>query len=139
MSEFHKKYVKNIMEYMIVYDWVINKKQTLDIKKLINNSEYFKIDDNYYQIFNNINGYVLDDNLLFSSPVGNYASKLKILFYKILISNNVKSDFQDQYQERIKYEQNVQLNKIHNEIGIYNKNEAIEEFEKLQFLRIHLY
>ncbi len=64
----------------------------LDIKKLINNSEYFKIDDNYYQIFNNINGYVLDDNLLFSSPVGNYASKLKILFYKILISyKNLKS------------------------------------------------
>ena len=30
-----QKYVKNIMEYMIVYDWVINKKQTLDIKKLM--------------------------------------------------------------------------------------------------------
>ena len=57
----------------------------LDIKKLINNSGYFKIDDDYFQIFNNINGYVLDNNLLFDSPVGNYASKLKILFYKILI------------------------------------------------------
>ena len=30
-----QKYVKNIMEYMIVYDWVINKRQTLDIKKLM--------------------------------------------------------------------------------------------------------
>ena len=57
----------------------------LDIKKVINNSEYFNIDDDYYQIFNNINAYALDDNLLFDTPIGNYANKLKILFYKILI------------------------------------------------------
>ncbi|MBS56529.1 MAG: cell division protein FtsA [Rickettsiales bacterium] len=57
----------------------------LDIRKAINNSEYFSIDNDYYQIFNNINGYVLDDNLLFNIPIGNYANRLKILFYKILI------------------------------------------------------
>jgi len=57
----------------------------LDIKKAINNSEYLNIDDDYYQIFNNINGYVLDDNLIFNNPVGNYANRLKVLFYKILI------------------------------------------------------
>tara|TARA_Y100001970_G_scaffold6328_1_gene7207 strand:+ start:23705 stop:24925 length:1221 start_codon:yes stop_codon:yes gene_type:complete len=57
----------------------------LDIKKLINNSEYFNINQDYYQIFNNINGYVLDDNFIYNSPVGNYANKLKILFYKILV------------------------------------------------------
>ncbi len=62
-----------------------NQISELDIKKIINNSEYFNIDDNYYQIFNNINAYVLDDNFLYNSPVGNYANKLKILFYKILI------------------------------------------------------
>ncbi len=64
----------------------------LDIKKIINKSEYFNIDNDYFQIFNNINGYVLDDNLLYDSPIGNYASKLKILFYKILIPyKNIKS------------------------------------------------
>jgi len=57
----------------------------LDIKKVINNSEYFNVDDDYYQIFNSINGYILDGNLLFNTPVGNYANKLKIIFYKILI------------------------------------------------------
>ncbi len=45
----------------------------LDIKKVINNSEYFNVDEDYYQIFNKINGYVLDGNVLFSSPLGNYA------------------------------------------------------------------
>ena len=64
----------------------------LDIKKVINNSEYFDINDSYFQIFNKINVYVLDDNLLFESPIGNYASRLKILFYKILIPyRNLKS------------------------------------------------
>ncbi len=65
-----------------------NQISELDIKKAINNSEYFNIDEEYYQIFNNINGYVLDDNLFFNSPVGNYANRLKILFYKILIPYN---------------------------------------------------
>ncbi len=64
----------------------------LDIKKVINNSEYFNIDENYFQIYNNINGYVLDNNLLFNSPLGNYGNRLKILFYKILIpQKNLKS------------------------------------------------
>src|SRR5210317_1185276 len=64
----------------------------LDIKKIINKSEYFNIDDDYYQIFNKINGYVLDGNLIYSTPVGNYANKLKVLFYKILIPyKNIQS------------------------------------------------
>ena len=57
----------------------------LDIKKAINNSEYFAVSEDYFEIFNNIYGYILDNNLLFNSPVGNYANYLKILFYKILI------------------------------------------------------
>ena len=64
----------------------------LDIKKAINNSEYLNIDDNYYEVFNSINGYVLDNRLVFNSPVGNYANKMKILFYKILIPyKNIKN------------------------------------------------
>jgi len=64
----------------------------LDIKKVINKSEYFNADDDYYQIFNKINGYLLDGNLIHNNPVGNYANKLKVLFYKILIPyKNIQS------------------------------------------------
>jgi cell division protein FtsA len=64
----------------------------LDIKKAINNSEYFNVKDNYYEVFNSINGYVLDNSLIFNTPIGNYADRMKILFYKILIPNkNLKS------------------------------------------------
>ena len=64
----------------------------LDIKKIINKSEYFNVDDDYYQIFNKINCYVLDDNLIYNNPVGNYANNLRVLFYKILIPHqNIQS------------------------------------------------
>ena len=64
----------------------------LDIKKAINNSDYLYVEDNYYEIFNSINGYLLDNSLIFNAPVGNYAKKMKILFYKILIPyKNLKS------------------------------------------------
>jgi cell division protein FtsA len=64
----------------------------LDIKKVINKSEYFNVDDDYYQIFNKINGYFLDGNRIHNTPVGNYANKLKVLFYKILIPyKNIQS------------------------------------------------
>lgn len=66
-------------------DHINNEITELDIKKAINNSDYFAVNEDYFEIFNNIYGYILDNNLLFNSPVGNYANYLKILFYKILI------------------------------------------------------
>ena len=78
--------VESISKY---YDSEINNINSeiteLDIKKAINNSDYFAVKEDYFEIFNNIYGYILDNNLLFNSPVGNYANYLKILFYKILI------------------------------------------------------
>ena len=59
----------------------------LDIKKIINNSEYFNIENDYHQLINYINNYSLDGNLLVDSPIGNYANELKVFFYKILIPN----------------------------------------------------
>ena len=78
--------VESISKY---YDSEINNINSeiteLDIKKAINNSDYFAVKEDYFEILNNIYGYILDNNLLFNSPVGNYANYLKILFYKILI------------------------------------------------------
>ena len=67
----------------------------LDIKKAINNSDYFSVNDDYFEIFNNIYGYILDNNLLFSSPIGNYANNLKILFYKILIPSKTLNSYKN--------------------------------------------
>ena len=82
ISKYYESEIDNLVHQ--IYD--------LDIKKAINNSEYLSVDENYYEIFNAINGYILDNSLIFNSPVGNYANKMKILFYKILIPyKNLKS------------------------------------------------
>ncbi|MBD1147948.1 cell division protein FtsA [Pelagibacterales bacterium SAG-MED31] len=67
----------------------------LDVKKAINNSDYFIADENYYEIFNNIYGYVLDNNLISNSPIGNYAYNLKLLFYKILIPHKILKSYKN--------------------------------------------
>ena len=82
ISRYYESEIKNLEQQIT----------DLDIKKIINKSEYFNVDDDYYQIFNKINGYVLDGNLIHDTPVGNYANKLKVLFYKILIPfKNIQS------------------------------------------------
>ena len=88
--------VESISKY---YDSEINNINSeiteLDIKKAINNSDYFAVKEDYFELLNNIYGYILDNNLLFNSPVGNYANYLKILFYKILIPYKTLSSYKN--------------------------------------------
>jgi len=57
----------------------------LHIKKIINQSEYFNNDANYYELFNNIISYEIDKRQHYVTPIGNYSDNLKIYFYKILV------------------------------------------------------
>ena len=57
----------------------------LHLKKIINKSDYFKKNENFYQVLNNIISYELDNKLIYSDPVGNYANKIKIYFYRLLL------------------------------------------------------
>ena len=67
----------------------------LDVKKAINKSDFFAISEDYHELYNNIYAYILDNNLLFNSPIGNYGQKLKILFYKILIPNKIFNSYKN--------------------------------------------
>ncbi len=57
----------------------------LHLKKIINQSEYFEIYDDQFELFNNIISYTVDNNNYFFPPLGNFADNIKINFYKILI------------------------------------------------------
>ena len=48
-------------------------------------SEFFENENNYYDLANSIISYEIDDKLVFSSPVGNYAQKIKLNFFKFLV------------------------------------------------------
>ncbi len=73
----------------------INSINELDVKKAINKSDFFAISEDYHELYNNIYAYILDNNLLFNSPIGNYGQKLKILFYKILIPNKIFKSYKN--------------------------------------------
>ena len=59
---------------------------TLHLKKIINQSNYFNKNENYFEAANNIIAYELDNKLIYSDPIGNYANKIRIFFYKLLLN-----------------------------------------------------
>ena len=79
---------ESISEY---YESEVNineeKISVLHLKKAINESEFFKKNINYFEVLNSIIGYELDNKLLYSDPVGNYANKIKVFFYRLLLND----------------------------------------------------
>ena len=66
----------------------------LHLKKAINQSEYFVENENNYELINDIIAYDLDKKIIYTDPIGNYANKIKLYFYKLLIDNkNLKNIF----------------------------------------------
>ena len=65
----------------------------LHIKKIINQSEYFNNDTNYYELFNNIISYEIDKRQYYLTPIGNYSDNLKINFFKILVQKKYVENY----------------------------------------------
>ena len=58
----------------------------LHLKKIINQSNYFNKNEDYFESVNNIIAYELDNKLIYSDPIGNYANKIRIFFYRLLLN-----------------------------------------------------
>ena len=79
--------VESISEYYDSEIYLDNEKITdLHLNKAINKSIYFNKYENYIETINNIIGYELDNKLFYNEPIGNFAEKVKIFFYKLLIN-----------------------------------------------------
>ncbi len=65
----------------------------LHLKKIINQSEYFNNNLDKFELFNSIISYEVDNNNYPSIPMGNYADKIKINFYKILTQSKYIENF----------------------------------------------
>ena len=86
------------------YDSEINIKNEqlseLHLKKIINQSEYFKNNDNNkFEVFNNILSYEIDNNSYFNLPLGNYSDKAKIYFYKILLQKKYIENYSQLFKD----------------------------------------
>ena len=86
------------------YDSEINIKNEqlseLHLKKIINQSEYFKNNDNNkFELFNNILSYEIDNNSYFNVPLGNYSDKAKIYFYKIMLQKKYIENYSKLFKD----------------------------------------
>ncbi len=65
----------------------------LHLKKIINQSEYFNVNKDEFEIFNSIISYIVDKNQFFFAPLGNYTDNIKVNFYKILLQRKNVENF----------------------------------------------
>ncbi len=80
--------VDSISEYYDAETIINDEKITdLHLKKLINQSNYFEKNKDYYEAINYITAYELDKKFIYSTPIGNFAHNVKIYFYRLLLNN----------------------------------------------------
>ena len=76
----------------------------MHLKKAINESDYFKKNEKYYEAVNNIIGYEIDNKLIHSDPIGNHANKIRIFYYRLLLNkkfiNNILNLFENFYNHK---------------------------------------
>ena len=65
----------------------------LHLRKIVNQSEFFDISHDKFELLNNIISYELDNNQFYSAPIGNYSDNIKINFYKILTHKKYIENF----------------------------------------------
>ena len=71
----------------------------LHLKKAINQSEFFDELKDYKNILNYIVDYEIDNKLIKVNPIGNFAKKLNVRFYKLSINQNIINTYQNLFDE----------------------------------------
>ena len=71
----------------------------LHLKKAINQSEFFNESINEKILMNYIISYEIDEKLISGSPIGNYAKKLNLNFYKLSVNQNIINTYQNLFRE----------------------------------------
>tara|TARA_B100000575_G_C23124244_1_gene651102 strand:- start:621 stop:1841 length:1221 start_codon:yes stop_codon:yes gene_type:complete len=65
----------------------------LHLKKIINQSDFFKLNTFDFELYNNIISYEVDNRQYFAPPLENYSDKIKIYFYKIITQKKYIENF----------------------------------------------
>ena len=71
----------------------------LHLKKAINKSLFFDQSDNQEILMNYILNYEIDEKIISGSPVGNFANKLNLNFYKIFVDKNIINTYKNLFYE----------------------------------------
>ena len=71
----------------------------LHIKKALNDSDFFLESLNYENLMNFITSYEIDNKLLLGNPIGTFAKKLNLNFYKLSIDKNIINTYRHLFNE----------------------------------------
>jgi len=71
----------------------------LHLKKAINQSDFFKESLDQTTLINYIINYEIDEKLIFGNPIGNFAKKLNLNFYKLSVNKNIINTYQNLFNE----------------------------------------
>ena len=71
----------------------------LHIKKAINQSEFFNESIDKKILMNYIINYEVDGKLIAGNPIGNFANKLNLNFYKLFVNQNIISSYNNLFQD----------------------------------------
>lgn len=71
----------------------------LHIKKAINNSNFFENSLNQEILMNYITNYEIDEKIITESPIGNFANKINLNFYKLSVDQNIINTYKNLFYE----------------------------------------
>ena len=71
----------------------------LHIKKGINKSEFFSNLESKQTLMNFVMNYEIDDKIITGSPIGNFANKLNINFYRLAVETNIINTYKNLFDE----------------------------------------
>ena len=71
----------------------------LHLKKAINQSDFFEKDLNHEILMNYIVNYEIDKKIFIGNPVGNFAKKLKLNFYRVSVNKNIINTYKNLFYE----------------------------------------
>ena len=71
----------------------------LHLKKAVNQSSFFENSVNEEIIMNFIMSYEVDDKVFFENPIGNFAKKLNLNFYKLSVDQNLINTYKNLFKE----------------------------------------
>jgi len=71
----------------------------LHLKKAINQSDFFSESLDQKTLINYIINYEIDEKLISGNPVGNFANKLNLNFYKLSVNKNIINTYQNLFNE----------------------------------------
>ncbi len=95
----------------------------LHIKKAINESVFFNEVPSMYTLKNFITNYEIDKKIIFGNPIGNFASELKLNFYKLTVNQNIINTYKNLFNKLKIHIDNLVPTPLSSSLAVLNEDD----------------